>query len=73
MASRRSILSRAEKFPFLGTNPVARSLALDLAFIVDRQYDGIVGRVQIEADHIFQLLGEVTIVAQTGSSSPDAA
>ncbi|WP_409268535.1 hypothetical protein [Pseudomonas sp. KCJK9044] len=36
---------------------------LDLAFLVNRERHGIVRRAQVEPDHIYDLLGEVRVVA----------
>src|SRR5262245_63448962 len=37
---------------------------LDLAILVDREHDGMGGRIDIEADDVFEFLGKVRIVRQ---------
>ena len=37
---------------------------LDLALLVDREDDGVGGRIDVEADHVLELLGELRIVRQ---------
>ena len=37
---------------------------LDLALLVDRQHDGMGGRIDVEPDHVAQLVGEVRVVGE---------
>ncbi len=40
--------------------------SLDLALLVDRQDDGMSGRVHVETDHVFDLFGEFWIIGALG-------
>src|SRR5438046_2950385 len=44
--------------------------SLDLAFLVDRDDDGMSGRVHIEADDIFDLVGEGRVVGFLEAADP---
>jgi hypothetical protein len=46
---------------------------LNLALLVGAQQDGLLGRIQIQADDIFQLLGELEIDAELEKCVPDVA
>ena len=37
---------------------------LDLAFLIDRENDGVVGRIDVEADDLFELGRELRIIRQ---------
>src|ERR1700741_2450346 len=37
---------------------------LDLAFLIDRENDGVVGRIDVEADDLFELSRKLRIVGQ---------
>ena len=37
---------------------------LDLALLVDREHDGVGGRIDVEADDVLELLGELRVVRQ---------
>ena len=60
--------SKTALFP--GQSRLGAIQSLDLTFFVNGQDDRVVGRVQIEADHIFQLFREVAIVAQREGLHP---
>jgi hypothetical protein len=49
---------------FIGKLGWVRSSAWDLALLVDREYDGILGRIDIETDDVLQLLGKRWTVRQ---------
>jgi hypothetical protein len=49
---------------FIGKLGWVRSSTWDLALLVDREYDAILGRIDIETDDILQLLGKRWTVRQ---------
>ena len=46
---------------------------LDLALLVDRQDDGVGRRIDIEPDHVAQLVDELWIVGELELAAPGAA
>lgn len=46
---------------------------LNLALLIDREHDGVVGRIGIQPDGLLELGGKLRIVGQLEPAAPDAA
>src|SRR3979409_2339582 len=63
----RDVCSRASSSrhgPASSANPAGAVERLDLALLVDREDDRMGGRIDVEADDVFEFLGELRVVRQ---------